>query len=169
MSSATAKNVATIIKSAGELVGKTRLQKTGVLLELTGVGFGFSFDYHLFGPFSEDLTVTADRAVALGYITEKQGRARWGGLYSIYRVDQREPSDNPARDQIIEIAKDADSIVLELAATAAFLASQGEADPWAELAERKPEKMTRGRLAQAKALYRQFMQVDAPVKLPAIV
>lgn len=169
MSSATAKNVATIIKSAGEIVGKTRLQKTSVLLELTGVGFGFSFDYHLFGPFSEDLTVTADRAVALGYVSEKQVRAKWGGLYSIYRVEAREASDNPARDQIIDIAKDADSIVLELAATAAFLASEGEADPWGELAARKPEKVTRARLSQAKDLYRRFMQVQVPTPLPAII
>ena len=169
MSTVTAKSVALVVKSAGEIVGKTRLQKTCVLLELTGLGFGFSFDYHLFGPFSEDLTVTADRAVALGYISEKQGRAKWGGLYSVYRAERREPSGSLERDRIIEIAKDADSIVLELAATAAFLASQGEVDPWGELAARKPEKVTRARLSQAKELYREFIQVGTPVKLPAII
>lgn len=167
--SATAKSVAVIVKSAGEIVGKTRLQKTTVLLEMTGLGFGFSFDYHLFGPFSEELTNTAERAVALGYVSERQGRAKWGGLYSIYKVDKPEPSDNPARDQLIAIAKDADSIVLELAATAAFLASEGEDDPWGELADRKPEKVTRARLAQAKALYHEFLLINTPVKLPEIL
>lgn len=169
MSSATAKSVAAIVKSAGEIVGKTRLQKTAVLLEMTGVGFGFSFDYHLFGPFSEDVTITADRAVALGYISEVQRRAQWGGLYSIYRADRREASGNDARDRIIEIAKGTDSIVLELAATAAFLAVEGEQDPWGELAERKPEKVTRARLSEAKALYREFLAVQTPVSLPDIV
>lgn len=168
MSRGTAKDVATIVSAAGEIVGRTRLQKTMVMLELTGLGFGFPYDYHLFGPFSDELVVSTDRAVALGYIDENSRRSTWGGIYSIFKAEKK-ASDNPARDQIVDIAKQADSIVLELAATAAFLASQGEKDPWHEVSIRKPEKVTRARLSQAKHLYKQFSEVVSPKALPEIV
>jgi uncharacterized protein len=57
---------------------------------------------------------------------------------------------------------------LELAATAAFLAVQGECNPWIETARRKPEKATDIRLEKAKALYRSFQQIDTPKQLPKI-
>ncbi len=167
MTRASAKDVAAIVSAAGELVGRTRLQKTAVMLELTGLGFGFSFDYHLFGPFSEDLVVSTERATALGYVVEDSKRASWGGFYSIFRAEKKTSGD-PARDEIIKIAKEADSIVLELAATAAFLVSEHVEDPWAEVAARKPEKITRSRLAQAKDLYKRFAAVETPVRLPKL-
>lgn len=167
MTRATAKDVATVVSAAGEIVGRTRLQKTVVILELTGVGFGFTFDYHRFGPYSDELVVFSDRAVALGYVVEDTRRSSWGGSYSIFRAEKH-PSENPARDELIQIAKGADSIVLELAATAAFLASEGEDDPWAEVEARKPEKITRARLSQARELYRKFAAVDTPRKLPEL-
>jgi uncharacterized protein len=167
MSRGSAKDIAAIVSAAGEIVGRTRLQKTGVMLELMGLGFGFSYDYHLFGPFSEEVVVSSDRAVALGYINEDIRRSSWGGIYSIFRAEKRS-SGSLARDEAIRIAAQADSIVLELTATAAFLAAQGVEDPWSEVALRKPEKITRARLSQAKALYRQFASVDSPQRLPAL-
>lgn len=169
MKRGTAKDVSAIVASAGEIVGRTRLQKTATLLELTGVGFDFPFSYHLYGPYSDELVVATDRAVALGYMREEERRAAWGGRYTVFSAPARTSSGNAARDKLIELARVADSIVLELAVTAAFLASEGEADPWRELEERKPEKITRARLSQAKALYREFAAVDVPRPLPAIV
>jgi hypothetical protein len=167
MSKGTAKDVALMIGAAGELIGKTRLQKTGVLLELTGLGFGFSYGYHLFGPFSEELIDSTDRAVALGYVHEEVKRASWGGIYSRYSASSRS-SGSKSRDEIIRLARDADSIVLELAATAAFLASRGTRDAWAEVAARKPEKVTRARMSAAKELYHRLASVDVPKRLPAL-
>ena len=47
--------VADIVRDAGgKIVGRTRLQKIGYLLELSGLGEGFSFDYRHYGPFSEE-------------------------------------------------------------------------------------------------------------------
>ena len=46
MSPGTPKNVAGAIGAAGKLVGRTKLQKTFCLLELSGEGFGFHFDYY---------------------------------------------------------------------------------------------------------------------------
>ena len=55
---------------------------------------------------------------------------------------------------------------LELAATAAFLASEGERDPWHETARRKPEKAAR--LDDAKKLYQRLRAISLPVPLPEI-
>jgi uncharacterized protein YwgA len=170
MTRGTAKDVAAVIGVAGELVGRTRLQKTISLLEMTGLGFGFSFDYYKFGPFSEDLVVSLDRAVDLNYITEEERRANWGGRYSIFRVTERQPTGEPARDALINLAKEADAVALELAVTAAFLAREHSPDAWAEVAIRKPEKVVGNHLENAKALYARFLQVpNIPNPLPAIV
>lgn len=168
MSRGTAKDVAAIVAVAGEIAGRTRLQKTGALLELTGTGFNFPFTYHLFGPYSDDLVAATDRAVALDYINEEERRAAWGGKYTIFRSASQRPSGNNARDALITLARDADSIVLELAVTAAFLAADGEQDPWGEVRARKPEKARPIRVSQAKALYKQLAQIDVPKPLPAI-
>lgn len=77
------------------------------------------------------------------------------------------PTGNAARDALIAIAKDADAVALELAVTAAFLARQGVAAPWGEVASRKPEKAEY--LNKAKALYAKFRRVEGlPNPLPAI-
>ena len=42
---------------AWSLVGRTRFQKTAYFLEAAGVGYGFDFSYHYYGPYSEELAV----------------------------------------------------------------------------------------------------------------
>lgn len=39
----------------GELVGKVRLQKTVYLLDQLGLNSGFSYEYHHYGRYSEEL------------------------------------------------------------------------------------------------------------------
>jgi uncharacterized protein len=166
MTKNTAKSVASIVASAGELVGRTRLQKIGSLLELTGLGAGFRYEYYLFGPYSDDFADAVNRAAALGYIREEVKRSARRGEYSVFRAEHV-PSELPAKDQIVQIAKDADAIDLELAATAAFLASQGESKPWAEVVARKRDKAEH--VGTAKALYRRLSAVNVPRPLPPIV
>lgn len=169
MTRGTAKDVATVVAVAGSLVGRTRLQKTVSLLEMAGLGYGFTFDYHRFGPFSEDLVVSTDRAVALNYVAEEERRANWGGRYSVFSAPHRANSDNATRDALINLAREADAVSLELAVTAAFLAREGAINPWAEVEVRKPEKVSDGRLDKAKTLYQKFRQIpDLPNPLPAI-
>jgi uncharacterized protein len=170
MNRGTAKDVAAVIGAAGELVGRTRLQKTMSLLEMAGLGYGFGFDYYKFGPYSEDLAVSLDRAVDLNFVSEVERRANWGGLYSIFKAREPNPTGSPARDALIKLARDSDAVALELAVTAGFLARQGLLAPWAEVASRKPEKVGGGHLAEAKALYARFLGVhDVPNPLPHIV
>jgi len=138
------------------------------ILEIAGVGYGFSYDYYKFGPYSEELVESADRAVALGYVSEVEKRAAWGGRYSIFTAHHTASTGNAARDALIRLAKGADAIALELAVTAAFLAHSGSNEAWSEVERRKPEKVAS--IRKAKDLYREFVKVDGlPRPLPKIV
>jgi uncharacterized protein YwgA len=142
-----------IVKLAGgEIVGSTRLQKVGCLLDLVGAGVGFDYSYHLYGPYSEELSIAAADAHALEMIEIEERPASWGGRYSIYRT-----TDDSS-----------DSVELELAVTAAFLAKNGSKDAWDELVSRKRGKATPERLKRAKVLYQEFRRIKMPVALPAI-
>jgi uncharacterized protein YwgA len=163
--------VAAIIRDAGgKIVGRTRLQKTGYLLELAGLGEGFPFEYRHYGPYSEELAAAARDARALGLISEKEHRAGWGGFYSIFTSTSPALSKDvhPSRLLLVRETTAASAIALELAATAAFLAREGSADPWGDTARFKPDKAQGGRLENARALYQRLQQIDTPKPLPRI-
>jgi uncharacterized protein len=161
--------VAKIISLAGgEIIGSTRLQKIACLLDLVGAGLGFEFSYHIYGPYSEELSIAANDADALDIINILDRTAAWGGKYSIYRTTMESSSADPEIKKLAKKAAQADSVALELAVTAAFLAANGDNDAWEEVAERKRGKATPEMMAQAKALYRNFQKLEVPVALPAI-
>jgi hypothetical protein len=163
--------IADIVRDAGgRIVGRTRLQKIGYLLELTGLGEGFPFQYRHYGPYSEELASAARDANALGMLSEQEYPATWGGLYSVFTTSNAAPSDDvsPARIELVREAAGASAIELELAATAAFLADGGSRDPWGDTARFKPDKAQGSRLENAKALYRRFQRIETPKPLPRI-
>lgn len=161
---------AEIVRDAGgEIIGRTKLQKIGCLLEMAGLGEGFQFSYKHYGPFSEGLATASRDADILGLITETEHQAQWGGWYSVYTANIAKDGGVPAeRKELAEKAAAANSIVLELAITAAFLASQGVDDAWKETEHRKPEKAIGERVASAKKLYADLKEIDTPVRLPDI-
>ncbi|WP_224406709.1 hypothetical protein [Afifella sp. IM 167] len=146
--------VAHIIDDAGgEIVGRTKLQKTAYLLTLAGFENRFRFGYKHYGPFSEDLAEAAELAAAFELISEQQKPASWGGSYSVYAAKAAGCTVPAGRVGLAEAAAKSDAILLELAATAAYLAQEGRPKPWEETARRKPDKAAEGRLDSAKALY----------------
>lgn len=158
--------------AGGRIVGRIRLQKSVCALELTGLGYGFPFSYRHFGPYSENLKIACSDADALGYIHEKTETANWGGWYSVFEsteVIQPSSPQQKQRSELLQITANADSVELELAVTAAFLASNGINDPWREVQIRKSSKATPDRMNAAKKLYRQLASVETPEQLPAIV
>ena len=161
---------AAIVRDAGgEVVGRTRLQKVACVLELTGLGDGFQFSYKHFGPYCKALTTASHDAYVLGFLTETEQSTSWGGWYSIFRTElEPDPSVSPARRALACNAAKANSIELELAVTAAFLASQGIDDAWDETERRKPEKAADGRHARAKKLYATLRKIKTPEPLPNI-
>lgn len=165
-----AEKVAEIVRDAGgRIVGRTRLQKVSFLLDAAGLGEGFTFEYRHYGPYSEDLTAAARTARLLGLLEEEEHTAGWGGTYSIYSTRIADSADVPeARKVLARMAAQADSVQLELAATAVFLAGEGARDPWAETERHKPEKAEGGRLERAKELYRRLRRIEVPHPLPEI-
>lgn len=158
-----------IIQDAGgTLTGRTRLQKTAYLLEITGLGEEFGFGYKHYGPYSERLSLAVSEANATKLICEEEKVAAWGGSYSVFSIPETNiqlKTENPLREKLIQAAKSANAVDLELAATAAFLSVEGEADPWAETERRKPLK-AESRLQEAKILYQQLREITFSAKNP---
>lgn len=166
---------ARIIQDAGgELVGRTRLQKVTYLAQLAGFGSDFAFDYHHYGPYSEDLALGMEIAAALGPVREVERQADWGGRYSIYTLREPASPTDPGRATFIQQAKALDANELELAATAAYLfAVDGigngkPGNPWVETRRRKPEKSAGGRLERAAKAYEALRNIPTPQPLPEL-
>lgn len=154
--------------SGGKVVGRTRLQKIAFLLSATDLDDSFGFVYKHYGPYSEQLASSAELATLFGELEETQKKTAWGGTYSIYKiadVDDLDKSSN--RHKFASVAAKADSIALELAATAVFLSHDFD-DPWAETVERKPEKSTPDRITAAKELLAELAKVEVPTSLPEL-
>jgi uncharacterized protein YwgA len=162
-------HIAQVIRDAGgEIVGRTKLQKTVYVLTLAGFENQFRFGYKHYGPFSEELAEAADLAAAFDVISEHQQPASWGGTYSVYRTTAGELSAQSVRVRLTQEAARADAVLLELAATAAYLAREGKHQPWTETARRKPDKATDGRLERARELYGRLRSASESA-LPDIV
>ena len=82
----TAKIAGIIRDAGGRIVGRTRLQKVSYLLEVAGVGEGFTFEYRRYGPYSEDIAVATRTATLLGIIDEKEDPASWGAITQSIRL-----------------------------------------------------------------------------------
>jgi len=156
-----------ILDAGGEIVGRTKLQKTAYLLSLAGLEDCFQFGYKHYGPFSEALAETADLAAAFDLIGEERRAASWGGTYSVYTVTGGSVSSESDRVQLARAAAASDAVLLELAATAAYLKAEGNAEPWSETSRRKPDKAAGGRLERAKELYK-ALRVASNNRLPEV-
>ena len=165
--------VAAIVRDAGgKLVGRTRLQKVGYLMQLAGFAGDFQYEYRHYGPYSEELAEAMEIAVGLGIVREEKKESMSGAWYSIYHVDQ--PSGDDDRARFIATAAKISAIELELAATAAFLHTEegcigkGAKGAWAIASQRKQNKAADGRLEKAKEAYRKLRAINVPEKLPLI-
>jgi len=121
-----------------------------------GLGFGFVYDYHHYGPFCAEIAFAADDAEALNLLTTEERQGVYGMAYTIYRSTSTsnpasEPRDNE-RTKAMRRMAEVPSIVLELAATAVFLGRDGYDDCWKEVQRRKPLKAKPERIAVAKQL-----------------
>lgn len=165
-----AQRAAAIVRDAGgRIVGRTRLQKIGFILEAAGVGAGFPYRYKHYGPYSEELTAASQVAAITGLINETEQPASWGGLYSIFSTNlPADPGTVQARLRLAQETVNVDAVELELAATALFLVRAGVPDAWSETARRKPEKAAAGRLERAKQLYDRLRQIQTPNPLPRL-
>ncbi len=166
---------ARIIQSAGgQIVGRIRLQKVGYLLEQVGLGDGFSFSYHHYGPYSEQLAITMNEAVALELVHEDAKLATWGGAYSVYTTQLSARAANAAkkefqRSEFARLAASFNPIALELLATAVFVARESRnADVWGKVRELKATKATNDNVTLAFEAYCALSKLDVPKTLPKL-
>ena len=157
--------VAALLKAAGgELTGSVRFQKAVYLLDQLGLDTGFRYKYHHYGPFSPDLDTAVADAKALSYVQEDFGHRQIDGArYSVFKLN---PADSDLPEHIgqldgedlkehLQRFVEADVTVLELAATAHWLAAEEGLDDWQdELRRRKPIRAQGGRLVRALELLR---------------
>lgn len=156
----------TIAEAGGRVVGRTRLQKMFYLLEVAGYLDGFSYSYKHYGPFSEDLAQAASMACITGSLDETEYPASWGGTYSIFTSNVPHAPVDQVKAGLLELANNANPIDLELAATAIYIATTSEEDPWKETIRRKPEKANR--VESAKRLVAQLSNLHVPNPFPTI-
>lgn len=132
--------------NGGQIVGKTRLQKSAYFLEALQVGLGIDFSYYRFGPFSEELSNLTDDAIALKMLDIDWKLSQAGTQYAVFSSSSA-CSHIPTQDfddrrrEILDLLKRYSAIELELAATANFLKFNGYSeDPWTETQRRKATK-----------------------------
>ena len=149
----------------GELVGRTRLQKSGYFLERCGIGWGFDFEYHNYGPYSVDLAYAADLGVRNHKLTAEDRPSGYGIPFTIYRASENAGAAagdyrDSERRELLSILRNAKPVPLELAATFEFLrqrharrsASPTSESVWAEVRRLKPTKGSEDNIAEAVAV-----------------
>lgn len=156
--------VALLKAAGGQIVGRVRLQKAAYLLDRLGMESGFHFDYHHYGPFSRDLDNAIADAEAFGFVEQEFGRRQVDGArYSIFKLTAEEfeypekigQLNEAALEGYLQTFAETNVTVLELAATANWLAEEEQRDDWQEaLHRRKGPKVDGGRLDRALALLR---------------
>ncbi len=150
--------VAGLVKlNGGKLVGKIRLQKSVYLLKSCGIDLGFDFDYHHYGPYSEELSLASKDAEALGMI-EVEWRSSYGNEYAIFTAPAEvEALASPKAQDVLQILGRYEATVLELAATVDFLRRNGFGDrAWQETIRRKAAKVNESRVENSKKLLREL-------------
>jgi uncharacterized protein YwgA len=154
----------------GRIVGRIRLQKIFYLLEQFGMGSGFRFSYHHYGPYSEELSSSVMRAQYLDkFIREDEELTSYGAPYSVYTLSVEEPPPEDVGSLPFETArnllaamKSETSVVLELAATIHWLKEKEKIANWQEeLRTRKPTKATPDLTGRAEALLAQVQAAAA--------
>lgn len=152
-----------VLAAGGQLIGKIRLQKAVYLLDQMGLASGFSYEYHHYGPYSEELAEQVEDDVIFGRLEADLRRRQSDGVpyvaYGAQTAGIGDPIDahmprSRVRDALAQMERRS-ATVLELAATMHWLAVvEGRSDWSAELVRRKGAKTKQGRQERALELLR---------------
>lgn len=155
--------VQVVALNGGKITGKTRFQKTVYLLQRLLRRDLFNFDYHYFGPFSEDLAEMVDIATAKGKLCQEAKTGFYSMPYVIFSTAEHAPKKllGVDADRVkgwLARLENTDAISLELAATRLYLASFEEDDEELDdrLKQLKPQKASAERLKKSKKLLEQL-------------
>ena len=151
--------VATVAMNGGKLVGRTRLQKTIYLLEQLGMGGKFDYTYYNYGPYSREVSEATEFSVIVDRLDEQEKDGFHGVPYFVLQTDEAAPEGlgdllKEDAEQYLGVMDKFSSIVLELAATIAYLKDIGFKDDEVadKVVELKPAKATPDKLRAANEL-----------------
>jgi uncharacterized protein YwgA len=114
-----------VAANGGEIVGKTRLQKTVYLLDTVGLNSNYSYDYLHYGPFSMQLARDAEDAVIFGKLKYEERPGHHLVPYSVFKTDKTPEARigkltlERAREYL-QLLNKYSSIELEVAATITY-------------------------------------------------
>ena len=150
------KFIAAIVKATekGELFSRIRMQKIVYLLQKLGLedAQGFDFSYHHYGPYSRDVDSAEWFAGAFDLVREeRRNRQSDGASYSVFLLNRDKEQEVPELEDVFAglVGRLAEEkiTVLELSATAHWLAEEEKVDDWREeIRRRKTWKVEDGRL-----------------------
>ncbi|MDC3416806.1 YwgA family protein [Aquibacillus salsiterrae] len=110
-------------KASEEVVGRKKLQKMIYILKKCGVPFEEKYEFHFYGPYSEELTLRVEELCNLGFISEVKEKEK---NYYQYRYQVTEQGEEflqhsivelPVIDERIKVMKERSSRFLELVST----------------------------------------------------
>jgi uncharacterized protein YwgA len=160
-------DVPSLVRAAGgEVVGKVRLQKMVYLLDQLEMPTGFSFSYHHYGPYSDELAELVEDDVIFRRVEAQRRRRSDGVPYVVYKSDPNATTapifEAPKFKAALQAMQRSSATVLELAATIHWLAFIEKVENWrAELVRRKGIKTKEGRQEKALALLRELQIAPA--------
>lgn len=148
-----------IMLNDGSLIGKTRLQKTFFFLESKGAELDLDYDYHHYGPYSEDLAATLSFAGEADlHIKEINKTAHFPSFEFSVQGDHQAENVGALNPQevkdILEVLSGFSSWELELAATIHYFKNAGMdfEEALYETKQRKTIKASEERLQKAQEL-----------------
>ncbi|MFC3039647.1 YwgA family protein [Virgibacillus xinjiangensis] len=108
---------------ADELTGRKKLQKMIYIMQKCNMPFEEKYEFHFYGPYSEELTLRVEELCNLGFVSEvKEDK----GNYSQYRYTvtkdgrsflQQFSSEMPNLEEYVSLMQDKSSRFLELVST----------------------------------------------------
>ncbi|HLR08452.1 MAG TPA: YwgA family protein [Bacillota bacterium] len=108
---------------AREVEGRKKLQKMIYILKVSGVPFEEKYQFHFYGPYSEELSLRMEELCNLGFVEEKKETKSHYTQYR-YRITadgetflQQFPCDMPDFHKPLALLQDKSSRFLELVAT----------------------------------------------------
>jgi uncharacterized protein YwgA len=147
----------------GEMITKTRLQKTFYFLQVCGLfEDDLDFEYHYYGPFSFDIARAADDAEVQDKIRTSTRPGYHSEPYTVYSSTVREKPacrsfDADRAREKLDILRDYSGLELEVAATINYLRENGYGDDAVEETKRrKPVKASEKRVERAQELSRRL-------------
>lgn len=118
------KNLLSLLKIAGQIDGRIKLQKITYILKNNGVNFEEDFKYHHYGPYSGDLQLKLEELIDNNVITENGSNPYLYKLSDDYSM-QIDESDLKDKKELILFLTKQHFRDLELVATIYYLLNQG--------------------------------------------